>query len=171
MLTIVLVLLQFVAAFVGSIVMGQIIHMYIHTKWAGPFHRSHMVHHLKAYPPGRLITDEYVSAGWNSTVYAFVCAAIPPVAIIITLCLLSVISVQTTIVIVVAMLLASYVHDVIHDSFHVRNHWVSRIAPRWYSDARHRHFVHHVNMRRNFGIVTAVFDRAFGTIHRSARRT
>lgn len=162
MLTIVIVLLQFAAAFVGSIVMGQIIHMYIHTKWAGPFHRSHMAHHIEAYPPRRMITDEYVSVGRFSTVYAFVCASIPPVAIIVVLCAFSVISVATMLIIAIAMLSAGFVHDIVHDSFHVKDHWLSRVMP-GYVVARRRHFVHHVNMKKNYGIFTIVIDRLLGT--------
>lgn len=60
------------------------------------------------------------------------------------------------------MIIVGLIHDVVHDSFHVKKHFLSRVIPT-YEIMRRYHFIHHVNMKKNFGIYSFVWDRIFQT--------
>lgn len=60
------------------------------------------------------------------------------------------------------MLPFSLVNDFAHDAFHVRRHTLLKY--RWFKRLCALHYLHHRDMRANYGIVTFFWDRVFGTL-------
>lgn len=158
-------LLVGIVTYLLTSLLGYVVHWTIHQRWAGAAYKAHRAHHIDLYPPGRLISDTYLSAGKQSTVYTFLLAFAPLLLLPIVLCLAGVFTWGMALSAVLAMGAVGLLNDVIHDSFHVKGHWLGRIIP-GYGRMRELHFVHHVNMKRNFGIYSFIWDRIFRTYRR-----
>lgn len=152
-------------AYLLTSLLGYVIHWAIHRPWAGKAYRAHRAHHIDLYPPGKLISDEYRFAGSQSTVYTFLLAFSPLLLLPIILAIVGWFSIAQAIAALVAMGLVGLLNDIIHDSFHVKNHWLSRLIP-GYDRMQQLHFIHHVNMKKNFGIYSFFWDRLFRTFRR-----
>jgi sterol desaturase/sphingolipid hydroxylase (fatty acid hydroxylase superfamily) len=157
------VLLVGLVAYLLTSFLGYIIHWAIHRPWAGKAYRAHRAHHVDLYPPGKLISDTYRSAGQQSTVYTFVMAFAPLLLIPPVLWITGVFTFGMALSAVLAMGISGLLNDTIHDSYHVKDHWLGRVVP-GYDRMRQLHFIHHVNMRKNYGIYSFVWDRIFGTL-------
>lgn len=155
-------LLVLFASLVIASLFGHLIHWVIHQRWSGPFHRSHMEHHLELYPPGDLLSETYRASKWyHSGTFLFT----PPLVVILAVTgglswwagvpLWALVTFGTTLV------GFGLLNDFVHDNSHVRGHWLNRFA--WFRKARDIHFVHHRNMRKNFGIFYFGWDKLFGT--------
>jgi len=163
-----LLLLTLLISFVGSTLFGYSVHWALHQSWAGRFNSSHMTHHLKLYPPSDFTSDVYRHAGKDSTIKTFTVAAIPLVALPIILGVLGILSWPLVLVALVVEGLMGFLHDYLHDSMHIENHFLTRIPvvkgifQRWV----HLHYLHHVDMSKNYGIFVFHWDRLFRTFQR-----
>jgi sterol desaturase/sphingolipid hydroxylase (fatty acid hydroxylase superfamily) len=54
-----------------------------------------------------------------------------------------------------------WANDAVHESFHVRGHWLRRFG--WAARLTELHKVHHRDVRKNLGIFWLLPDRLFGT--------
>ena len=153
------------ATYTATTLLGYVIHWALHQRWSGPLRKSHMAHHLVHYPPRDLVSDSYRSAGKDSAVYTFLLAFSPLLLLPIVLWLVGWVSLPVAVAAFFSMALVGLMNDIIHDSFHVRDHWLSRVYP-GYESLRIGHFVHHRNMKRNFGIYSFAWDRVFRTFRR-----
>lgn len=143
--------------------LGYVIHWAIHRRWAGKAYRAHLSHHVEHYPPKDLVSETYRSAGHKSTVYTFVLASVPLSAIPVGAWALGWLGPFDTVAVVLVTTAVGLASDVIHDSFHVHRHWLHRLLP-GFDRMRRLHFVHHAGVRRNYGIFSFIWDRAFGTL-------
>lgn len=151
-----------IVSLVLSNFLGYWIHRALHQKWAGPFHRAHMQHHLELYPTGKLTSPTYRKAHWyNRGPFLFT----PPFIVLVSIAagiahLLD--APMWTVVEIAAIFVAfGFVNDWVHDTFHLQKHPLQRI--RYYRRIRIAHFIHHADMSKNFGIVSYEWDRVFGT--------
>lgn len=141
------------ALLAGSLV-GHLFHMAIHRRWAGPLYRAHMDHHIKQYPPSRLVSDKYLAAKWyNSGALLFT----PPLLAVMALALW----LGASWVFCGVLIAFAVSNDWLHDQFHCNRPWLERSA--WYRQMRVQHFQHHWNMKTNYGIVTNFWDAIFGS--------
>jgi sterol desaturase/sphingolipid hydroxylase (fatty acid hydroxylase superfamily) len=144
---------------------GYVVHRSLHQKWTGSLNQSHMTHHLKLYPPTDYFSDVYRDAGKDDTFKTFAVAAVPVVATPIVLGVTGVLSLPLVITALIVMGLMGFLHSYIHDSFHIRNHFLTRVPvvkdlfQRWNA----LHYLHHVDMQTNFGIFAFHWDHVFGT--------
>jgi len=158
-----LFLLTLLTSIVIASFLGHLTHWAIHQRWSGPAHRGHMDHHLKQYPPTSLTSmGKYKSAKWYHSgpflftpVFLIILAAAGGLAYTLEVPLWAVATLGVT------LLTYGLGNDWVHDTFHVQDHWLSQFS--WYRRKREEHYVHHRNMRRNFGIVSFTWDRVFGT--------
>ncbi len=164
-MTVIAFLVVFFLSFVSATFLGHVVHWSLHQRWMGPFKKGHMQHHIELYPPGDLVSEKYRTAKWYNSgpllfapafvVIMFVAGLVTwslgwPAWVTITLC---------------ANLLGfGFFNDFIHDSFHIQNHWMSRFG--WWRRSKDSHFLHHVNMKKNYGIFLFVWDQAFRTFKR-----
>lgn len=156
------IVVAFVTYWLTSL-LGYAVHWAIHKRWSGPFNKSHMAHHVRLYPPGDLESPEYRSAGSEASTFTFIIAFLPVMSIPVLLWYLNVISIVHAIAAIIIMIIVGVVSDVIHASFHVTDHWLSRMIP-CHARMKELHFVHHRNMRKNFGIYSFLWDRLFKTL-------
>jgi len=159
------ILIAVIITFVLTTLFGYVVHWSLHQSWAGNYNKAHMTHHLKLYPPSDFTSDKYRSAGKDSTVKTFAIAAIPIILFPVGLCVLGFISWPIMITVWVVQGSVGFIHDWLHDCFHIRNHWLSRIPVirdiffKWIN----LHYLHHVNMETNYGIFSFYWDKLFGT--------
>lgn len=144
---------------------GYVIHWSLHQPWLGKFNDSHMTHHLKLYPPSDFLSETYRHAGKDSTVKLFAFAVIPLILTPIVLYFLGVLSLSLMITVLVVEGIVGFLHDYIHDAFHISNHWMSRVPVLrdifgvWVK----LHYLHHVDMGKNYGIFVFHWDHVFRT--------
>lgn len=155
-------LVVFLFSLFVATLLGHCIHWSLHRKWTGPAHRSHMEHHLVLYPPESLTSKAYKKAKWyHSGPFLFT----PAFLIILgaawgLTCLLGL---PFWALLTFGATLASYgfFNDWAHDSFHVDGHVLERLST--WRRLRNLHFIHHVDMNKNFGIVNFAWDKVFKT--------
>lgn len=155
-------ILTSIIAFLVTTLFGQIVHWTLHQRWSGSLNKSHMTHHLALYPVSSYRSETYRDPGKDSTVKIFALAALPLLAAPILLCCLGKISVFLTLWALAEMLTLGWLHDSIHDSFHLYKTFWSKLP--WYKGWAKLHYLHHVDMQKNFGIFTFFWDRVFGTL-------
>lgn len=153
-----------VAFFVSSL-FGYVVHRSLHQTWAGRLNQSHMAHHLTLYPATDYLSETYRSAGKNNTVKIFAIAAMPVVLTPILLGIFHILPLSLVITAIVVMALMSFLHDYLHDSFHIRDHFLTRVPGLRVIFAywNRLHYLHHVDMQKNFGIFLFHWDHIFKT--------
>jgi sterol desaturase/sphingolipid hydroxylase (fatty acid hydroxylase superfamily) len=159
------IVITIIISFFITALFGHTVHYMLHQTWTGSVHQSHMMHHLILYPPENYTSTVYRSAGKDSTPKFFLIAATPLILAPIILWLCGVISLSVMIVVLFVEGLMGFLHNYLHDAFHIEGHWlykvyaVRRLFARWVA----LHYLHHVNMNSNFGIFSFFWDRIFRT--------
>lgn len=154
-------LFTLVTAFVLVNIFGYVTHKSLHQTWTGKLNRAHMTHHLKLYPATDYYSDVYRDPGRDNTVIIFGALSIPLLLLPIILHLYGVLSLTLMLLTLGEMLILGWLHDYIHDAFHITNHWLNRFGlfKKWNG----LHYHHHVDMGTNYGIFTFFLDKLFGT--------
>jgi hypothetical protein len=159
------ILIAAILSFLVTTLFGHVVHWSLHQTWSGAIHRSHMAHHLRLYPPSDFFSEVYRSAGKDSSPKFFLIAAIPLILAPVVLWFLGVFSLPVMITVLVMEGLMGFLHDYLHDAFHIKDHWlyrvyaIRRLFTRWVGI----HYLHHVDMKSNFGIFTFMWDHIFRT--------
>jgi sterol desaturase/sphingolipid hydroxylase (fatty acid hydroxylase superfamily) len=141
--------------------LGYVVHWIFHQPWSLWFYDAHMNHHQIQYPPTIFFSDKYKSAGRNSTVWLFVIAFAPVFLGIVLLTYLGILSLLLGAYSMFSLIVWGWVHDYFHDQFHLTNTpWKSLpFFLKW----RDIHYVHHLDMSKNYGIVLFQWDKLFKT--------
>jgi sterol desaturase/sphingolipid hydroxylase (fatty acid hydroxylase superfamily) len=160
-----------VAFFVSSL-FGYVVHRSLHQPWAGKLNQKHMTHHLTLYPATDYLSDKYRDAGGDNTVIIFSIAAIPVVAAPILLGVFGLLPLSLVITALVIMGLMGFLHSYLHDSFHIRNHFLTRIpgVRVIFAYWNHLHYLHHIDMQKNFGIFLFHWDHIFKTFWKEPKQ-
>lgn len=153
-----------VALFVALIVLvflGYVFHIVFHKSWSGHFYRAHMNHHLKQYPPEDYVSDVYRDAGKDNTIYLFAFAFFPLVFLDIVLIIFGALSIVFGVGVLVEMIVISWLNSEMHDAFHTTKTFWHRF---WFFERLKKlHYMHHVDMTKNYGIFSFTWDKIFGT--------
>ena len=159
------ILITALVAFFVSSLFGYVVHRSLHQPWTGELNKKHMTHHLILYPPTDYVSEKYRNAGVDNTVYTFFFAAIPLVATPIILGVLGILPLSLVITALIVMGAMGYLHNYIHDAFHIKNHFLSRIPVlrNIFAYWNRLHYLHHVDMQKNFGIFLFHWDHVFKT--------
>lgn len=151
-------MLFFIALVLGLFVfeaLGYGIHWIFHQQWSGPLFRAHLVHH-RLYPPRSYLSNEYRSAGAQATTWRFLAAS---------LCLataaLWILPWSYGLAFCGELGAIGVLNDWVHSCIHVRDSWLGQT--RWGTRMRLLHLVHHMDARRNLGIISFGMDRLLGT--------
>lgn len=160
-------MLSILALVAGAIVLatliGHVVHWLLHKRWSGPFYRGHMEHHLEHYPPSALVSKAYLVPKWHrSGPVLFTPAFLIIVAAAGGLTYLLELPIVPMVTFCVTIMLFGLLNDAIHDAFHVEKS-IMHFLP-GFAKMRSRHFLHHNNMRKNFGIIVFTWDKLFGTL-------
>jgi sterol desaturase/sphingolipid hydroxylase (fatty acid hydroxylase superfamily) len=155
------ILLTILISYLVTTLFGHVVHWSLHQSWTGAVNRSHMTHHLKLYPPSDYLSDVYRQAGKDSTPKFFILAALPLIITPPILWAVGILPLSVMIIIMAMEGLMGFLHNYLHDAFHIRNHWLTSlpIFNYWVK----MHYQHHVDMQANFGIFSFHWDRIFGS--------
>jgi len=159
-----IIITALIAFFVSSL-FGYVVHWSLHQRWTGTLNRKHMTHHITLYPPSDYLSDVYREAGKDNTVYIFGAFAIPLVLTPIVLGLLGILPLSLVLTALIVMGLMGFLHSYLHDSFHIREHFLYRlpIIKGIFGYWSYLHYLHHVDMQKNFGIFLFHWDHVFRT--------
>jgi sterol desaturase/sphingolipid hydroxylase (fatty acid hydroxylase superfamily) len=141
--------------------MGYLVHWVFHQPWSLWFYNAHMNHHKIQYPPTDFFSDTYKSAGRDSTAVLFVIAFAPIMLAIIAMTFLGILSLPVGLTTLASLIGWGLVHDHLHDQFHLTNSRWNKLP--FFETLRKIHYVHHLDMRLNFGIFFFVWDKMFKT--------
>lgn len=155
--------------FFGITLFGHVTHWVIHQPWAGRFAKAHMAHHERLYPVNDFLSDTYRKAGKDSTVWIFAVLSLPVLALPVIAHLLGWIGLFTMTCVIAEMLFLGWLHDYLHDAFHIRDHFLKRLpfVKGLMGRLTELHRLHHVDMSKNFGIFFFMWDKVFKTLKRS----
>lgn len=158
-------MILYIAVFLFVLVLGTflgyIFHRMFHQEWSGRFYQAHMTHHLKLYPPTDYYSDEYRNPGKDNTVWLFAAVFSPLLVLILGLILTSVIPTLLGIMALIEMATIGWLNNSMHDGFHLKKSFWDRFG--FYVNLRKLHFEHHVDMGKNYGIFSFMWDKLFGT--------
>lgn len=159
-------LIIFLVTVIGTTFFGYWAHKSLHLKLMSFFSKSHTVHHDQLYPITDFKSDKYRSAGKDSTVIFFAIASLPVLCIPSILSLFGIISLLEAFIAVLLMVFIGWLHDYVHEAFHIINHWMNGLplVSKYFQKLEKLHYLHHVDATKNFGILTFVWDRLFHTM-------
>jgi hypothetical protein len=161
-----IVVLAFITSVATGTLVGYGVHWIMHQPWSRALYRSHMQHHMVHYPATNLYSaGHYRSSGLSSgwlTFTPFVLAA--AVGIVLLLHRLLHASWEVEAAVLVAFAFIGGAHGVVHDAFHVSDHWLGRFG--WFRQLRALHEPHHHDMSKNLGILWFGWDRVFRSFRR-----
>lgn len=144
-----------------TVFLGYIIHKLFHNPSSRWFYHAHMNHHMIQYPPTSFFSDSYKSAGKDSTVILFVIAFAPILLGVIALTFFGVFSLTTCIASLLGLVFWGWMHNYVHDHFHLKNTWLTYIP--FFIKWRKLHYIHHLDMTKNLGIIWFGWDKLFKT--------
>ena len=149
-------------AVVGTSLFGYFVHRALHEPWMGRFHVKHMTHHEVLYPADDFFSEEYRSAGKDSTFWTFALMGLPILIVPPVAAWMGLVSLTTGFILMAEVILLGVAHDVIHDKLHIKD-TLLKYFPTFQKWVK-LHQVHHVDMTKNFGIFSFVWDRVFKTL-------
>lgn len=162
---IVLFILVFLGSLIAASFLGHTIHWVIHQRWSGPGFRGHMEHHLQRYPPNDLLSKSYRKARWYQTgTFLFLPGMIT--FVLAGSVFLSYLGCGWGELALFVIMLGAFgiINDYVHDATHVIGHPLECFA--WFRNIREAHFVHHRDLKSNYGIVFYGWDKVFGSYRR-----
>jgi sterol desaturase/sphingolipid hydroxylase (fatty acid hydroxylase superfamily) len=146
-----------IVSLIFSDIVGQTVHRIAHDRdMDDNIYRKHMTHHLVRYPPGHFYSETYRSSGMDSFVQYFVI----PVLLSATVAYL-LLPMYLFITFVGFMGLFALVNDRVHLYFHIKDCWLEKY--KWFRRLRALHYLHHRNMKFNYGITTFYIDKLLKT--------
>lgn len=151
----------FVVSFFVSTLLGWIVHWAFHQPWSLWFYNAHMNHHKIQYPPTNFLSEKYKNAGGDSTTILFLIVCFPIIFAIAAMMFFGIFTITTGISILFSLFICGIIHNYFHDQFHLTNSWWNNfnIFIRW----RALHYVHHLDMSYNYGIIFYQWDKLFGS--------
>lgn len=161
MSTLAITVIALVIGFFVMTMLGHSIHWMIHQRWAGKLYKAHMTHHEVLYPVTDFLSDTYRQPGKDNTIFTFLVFSIPVFAVPVFLFVYGTLPLVTMALLIVEIFFIGWLHDYLHDVFHLRGHILKRIA--YFRHLTDVHYMHHVDMQKNFGIFFFVWDRAFAS--------
>jgi sterol desaturase/sphingolipid hydroxylase (fatty acid hydroxylase superfamily) len=150
-------LATFFSAALLTEIIGFLFHKLAHMPITGLLYRSHMTHHVKHYPGSQYFSNEYIDPGKDSFVFHFA-----PLFCSWVLLQWAVLPWTLWVTALVATSITAFLNAYLHDSYHIRNHWLDKYAS--YRKMRGLHYIHHIQMNRNLGITWPGIDKIFGTL-------
>jgi sterol desaturase/sphingolipid hydroxylase (fatty acid hydroxylase superfamily) len=151
--------------FLVSSFFGYLVHKLLHIKKSGKLYESHMEHHLIHYPPNDLTSTKYRKAKFfNSGTFLFTPPLLTVLLIVNLLLLYLDFDSIGVLVFSFSMIFYAIMSDMIHDSFHLSSCFLQR--SKFYMKMRERHFIHHKNMKKNYGIISSEIDYILNTLRK-----
>ena len=137
--------------------LGYAIHRWIHSPKSGKLYNSHMTHHKKLYPITNFYSVKYRNPGNDNTVFSFA-----KFFIAITILMFLLLPHKIALIFAIEFIVVGVINDYFHTQVHLkRTRWDNY---KWFQKLEQRHWQHHKDMGKNYGVVTFVWDRLFRTL-------
>lgn len=162
----IIIIFAIISFFISGL-FGYIVHWSLHQTWSGNLNKKHMTHHLILYPASDYTSEQYRNAGKDNSVITFGLLALPLIAFPIILGVIGILPLSIVFTILIVMGIMGFLHNYLHDVFHIKNHFLNKIPvikhifTRW----NYLHYLHHVNMKTNYGIFLFHWDKLFKTYY------
>lgn len=156
------ILVTAIVSFFFSEAVGFAIHRLAHWSGSGKLFQDHLNHHAVAYPPSKYLSAKYLGDLRTSFIPYFI-----PVFVAFNLLAFAIMSWPMALTFLVVSSAVSLASNMLHDSYHVKDHWLTRFS--WHRHLREVHRVHHVNVKKNLGIYFYFYDRLFGSFRPSSK--
>ena len=143
---------------------GHVIHWILHQKWSGYLNKAHMAHHIELYPPEDYLSYTYREPDFKeSTPKFFAVAAIPLILLPIILWFIGILPFTIALISIIEMFVIGAIDYYVHDWFHIKNHWINKVPflNKSFKKWNHLHYLHHIDMNKNFGIYSFFWDKVF----------
>jgi sterol desaturase/sphingolipid hydroxylase (fatty acid hydroxylase superfamily) len=139
---------------------GYWVHRSLHHPVLRRAHRAHAHHHLVLYPPDKLLQSSYISPPWyDLPIFYYLPASLCLVGLAFYL-----LPMFLALLLVGELMLLGWLNDYLHAAQHIEGHWLERFH--WFQVSRQRHFLHHFDEHKNFGIFSWESDQLFRTYQR-----
>lgn len=152
-----LAIISIILAFFLTTFFGYFIHWVIHQPWSGKLNKEHLLHH-DIYPPIDFNSSSYRNVG-NGTFYIFLIGSLPLIVLPFILYFTHVISLWLGLVLITEMGILGWMHDYIHEIFHLKNHFLFKF--KYFNYLVKLHLIHHQEVNKNLGIFSFHWDRIF----------
>lgn len=159
------IILTILVTFFTCSLFGYIAHWSLHQHWAGRLNRLHMTHHQTLYPPKDYLSRVYRDAGKDNTTKVFAMLSVPLVVLPVILGIFGILPLALVLIAILVMAAMGFLHDYLHDAFHIEGHVLTKIkgVKAVFGYWNHLHYLHHVDMQKNFGIFLFHWDHIFRT--------
>lgn len=145
-----------VALALGFILFEAVIfaaHYLMHQRWTGPLWESHQLHH-RFYNPKHQTSTTFNPVGWKSFRFRAI------IFVIVTGALFWLLPFAMAATMFVEIIALAILTDYIHDATHTSDHKLRRYA--WFRYLQDLHWIHHANVKKNFGVLTFFYDKLTG---------
>lgn len=162
-------LISSIVTAIAATFIGYWVHWSFHQPWALWFYHAHMNHHKVQYPATDFFSEKYRSAGKDNTVILFAVVFTPVILTILALAFFGTVSWTISICSLISLIAWGLIHNYVHDEFHLTDSiWKSSsLFLKW----RSLHYIHHLDMTTNYGIVFFLWDRLFKTYIKETEST
>lgn len=143
-----------VGGFLAFFFLHYLAHRLAHNRIFKTTYEAHATGHHLVYIGDALETEKYQYYKNHNLIDFLV--GLPSAALLFFL-----LPTQAFLVIIAEALVLWWLVSWIHISFHIKNHWLNNYA--FFREAKRLHFLHHYNMKINFGFLVHLYDRIFFT--------
>lgn len=164
MLALAIGVILLMTALIGTLT-GWVAHWVSHQPWSGPLFMKHMTHH-RLYSAVDLVSDRYRSAKHDNSAFIFTPVIVTVLAIWVGILAYIGCGWLCCSLVVALAALVGVLHDWVHSTFHIRNHWLVRRS-RYLQRLQGIHWQHHRKVRVNFGILWFGWDRVLRTYRKA----
>lgn len=143
---------------------GHFVHWVLHQPWSGFLNKAHMAHHIDLYPPENYFSETYKTPDFKeSTPKFFAIAAIPLLLLPFVLWFFGLFPITVALICLLEIFIIGAIDYYVHDWFHITNHWANKapILNKMFKKWNHLHYLHHIDMTKNFGIYSYFWDKVF----------
>lgn len=158
--TILTILFVMLLTFIYGSMAGYVVHRLLHTKIFGKLAEGHNRHHT-LYTVEDFESNKYRDAGDDDSAFVFIPIIVTAI-VLMCIPLWFIFSTWWIYPIILAEgVFVGWLHDYIHESFHLNEHWLLKY--KFIQRLKELHILHHKYPQKNHGIIWFIPDRLFRT--------
>jgi len=141
-----------------------IVHWSGHQRWIwNRWYKSHTIeHHIKIYPPSKLLSDKYISVNNLLNLNILLYLPIPLFNLFVHMLFCDLNNYNNILIIIVGYMIIIE-QEIIHRSVHMKGHFLENYT--WFKFIRKLHFIHHQgDFKRNYAMIDFCIDLLTGNL-------
>lgn len=157
-----MILLVILLSYLYVDLMGYLIHKLVHSNLIPSMKQAHKTHHT-LYTHKDFLDTTYRDAEGDNLLFYYM-----PFALLSILFAYLFMNIVSFFVFLVILSLFGFGNDIIHTQIHLTN--TRLIKYNWFRKLRFLHIQHHKHHDTNYGILSLLFDKVFGTFNNGKRK-